>query len=834
MEQFERLVRPEGFRPNQAPTIDVSPAFDQVSRSLDRNERIEQTNDRLRIERAKRAGEQIQQLGQFSETIRNFAQKRLEQAEEDKRIGELYDALNPDASDLELETEADILADGDKRIKAQERGGLARGVANERGLLTTAKANYPLFLQGYLNSNARIRLNNKDYTARELFQSTDVREIQAAIAAGQREFIRQNGLQYATKTNFVNILGNTITNTNNYIAQNSATQNFQREAKASTQDVIDNTYGLAMQRPDNVSMQEILNTSVNLLLSNNTTARNRSEALRVVGDALIQAAIDKRDESMLDEIATVTQVPGQVGTELYNQQGRAIEAARSTIRKADKIADRDQADAIKQNLYRQLQDAETPEERQALVNEAADQLRANEMFIEAASLLAESDDLTLSTDSSANEARIQRDLSLGRTFTNDTIEELVKGGFISATFGDTMRSQSQETNFSESTEVKAVLNDTTNQYKTLISRLFGLRKDPTTNNFTNEGSSLLPPEMAEELVNDFEFQLKKYLIKSARNSSIDDPLLLEQNLRKFADQYYNSVVESDSGIFSLGALTSAVASTDTDAEDLIDNQRRERVKEISKYLQNEKGSFIPPKIITDKLTKTKNWSPYFTPGEPVGLELTRNYRIGRGDVIFTKEETQNMMDAYQAGEIPPSLVRTADELGIKPFTLLEHHGNKYGITIPNLAEQLTARPEQAKIPDQFRDIKTAREGMQALMTIGFPARGAAFLAGNIQQESSWAGQRTWDDVGSEAGGLVSWRAERLQALQDKLGRPVTQISDADQLEYLKQEMMTKYPKQYAVFMNPYSTERELMEASYRFWLYGAEGARFDYARDLMK
>ena len=120
------------------------------------------------------------------------------------------------------------------------------------------------------------------------------------------------------------------------------------------------------------------------------------------------------------------------------------------------------------------------------------------------------------------------------------------------------------------------------------------------------------------------------------------------------------------------------------------------------------------------------------------------------------------------------------------------------------------------------------------MTIGFPARGAAFLAGNIQQESSWAGQRTWDDVGSEAGGLVSWRAERLQALQDKLGRPVTQISDADQLEYLKQEMMTKYPKQYAVFMNPYSTERELMEASYRFWGYGEEGNRFDYARDLMK
>ena len=51
-------------------------------------------------------------------------------------------------------------------------------------------------------------------------------------------------------------------------------------------------------------------------------------------------------------------------------------------------------------------------------------------------------------------------------------------------------------------------------------------------------------------------------------------------------------------------------------------------------------------------------------------------------------------------------------------------------------------------------------GTKMLQDAGFPKRGAAYLAGNIQQESSWNGQRDWGEVMNDGslrnGGLVSW------------------------------------------------------------------------------
>ena len=51
-------------------------------------------------------------------------------------------------------------------------------------------------------------------------------------------------------------------------------------------------------------------------------------------------------------------------------------------------------------------------------------------------------------------------------------------------------------------------------------------------------------------------------------------------------------------------------------------------------------------------------------------------------------------------------------------------------------------------------------GANRLMTLGVPAKGAAYLAGNIMQESSWNGQRSWGEVAGDGtsrnGGLVSW------------------------------------------------------------------------------
>jgi hypothetical protein len=129
---------------------------------------------------------------------------------------------------------------------------------------------------------------------------------------------------------------------------------------------------------------------------------------------------------------------------------------------------------------------------------------------------------------------------------------------------------------------------------------------------------------------------------------------------------------------------------------------------------------------------------------------------------------------------------------------------------------------------------SAVQGAQQLMSMGVPAKGAAWLAGNIQQESSWVGNRQpWDDGGADAGGLVSWRGARLEALEAKFGRPVTDITNQEQLQYMMQELnKPQFAKAKAAFMNPLSSSRQLISASKQFWGYRDQGDRYNYARQI--
>ena len=138
--------------------------------------------------------------------------------------------------------------------------------------------------------------------------------------------------------------------------------------------------------------------------------------------------------------------------------------------------------------------------------------------------------------------------------------------------------------------------------------------------------------------------------------------------------------------------------------------------------------------------------------------------------------------------------------------------------------------------------EAAVQGARTLMKIGLPARGAAWLSGNIQQESSWNGQRTWGEVmgdGSDRnGGLVSWMDDaqrnhfRLRNIENYLGNPISQASNEEQIQAMLWEMKQRNPDAYKTFMNPNATDDDLMRASKAYWGYGHEGARFRYSRDI--
>ena len=74
---------------------------------------------------------------------------------------------------------------------------------------------------------------------------------------------------------------------------------------------------------------------------------------------------------------------------------------------------------------------------------------------------------------------------------------------------------------------------------------------------------------------------------------------------------------------------------------------------------------------------------------------------------------------------------------------------------------------------------------------------------------------------------------RLRQAERHFGKTIDKVSESDQLAYMVSEMKKRNPASYRVFMNPNATEGELQRASYAYWGYGHEGARFTYARNLL-
>jgi hypothetical protein len=135
------------------------------------------------------------------------------------------------------------------------------------------------------------------------------------------------------------------------------------------------------------------------------------------------------------------------------------------------------------------------------------------------------------------------------------------------------------------------------------------------------------------------------------------------------------------------------------------------------------------------------------------------------------------------------------------------------------------------------------KGAEMLVSAGVPIIGAAYLAGNIQQESSWNGQRDWGQVmgdgTSRNGGLVSWASwsndpARLGRIEKHLGKNIKEASDGEQINAMLWEMKTFYPNAYKVFMDSNATDSQLRKASYQYWGYGHEGPRFNYAQKALQ
>lgn len=200
------------------------------------------------------------------------------------------------------------------------------------------------------------------------------------------------------------------------------------------------------------------------------------------------------------------------------------------------------------------------------------------------------------------------------------------------------------------------------------------------------------------------------------------------------------------------------------------------------------------------------------------------------DILYTRAAYLDEVEVLQSGSRNYSQ-RTKDlakTFNVSPQQLLRRQADALGYPKDALNEISYNLINAVEQPESLK------QGMAALENMGFPERGAAYLAGNIMQESSFNGQRTWDDGGSPAGGLMSWRGDRLDRFESQfLNKPVTEATNAEQMMAMIKEMKRDYPASYRVFMNPNATDVQLRRASEDYLVWGEEGDRFKFAESLI-
>ena len=205
------------------------------------------------------------------------------------------------------------------------------------------------------------------------------------------------------------------------------------------------------------------------------------------------------------------------------------------------------------------------------------------------------------------------------------------------------------------------------------------------------------------------------------------------------------------------------------------------------------------------------------------------------DILDSSKRLQNAVGDLNASfEDMGKQFNDGFKLVSTPLTTKSGEGSYSGANVPSTG---TPSPDQGAYPEtptpgNLGPATNLVSGARAIMNAGFPAKGAAYLAGNIQQESGWRGQRDpWvlDDGAGTNKGLVSWNRGRITNAEKFLGKPLNKASNSDQIRWIKQEMQKSYPGAYKIFMNPNASDADLQRASYIYLGYGDVGSRFAYA-----
>jgi len=594
----------------------------------------------------------------------------------------------------------------------------------------------------------------------------------------------------------------------------------------------------------NMPQQQMFNQLKDGYIKNGESLSSASKKAR---ETMFNFYDNRNDNTSLDIFKGVQQVEGQAGTEMINMMGDKLKDAKANTFSNDNTANKNKFETINKDMYSRLQDVSNPSERISIMQSTAQQLNAVGLDKEARTITASIGKLRNPDAALVGDASVGSQISSGEITTEQQIDQLTSMGLLTpegAKKGKELLADRSLSKMPKDDVSKTSIKAAQKSAGDLFLRGVGYQKDSLTGDITIDSDfgeeGIVSPEDADRLATQIKNEL---LIESNRMLRLNPELLKPGNesermkrLREVEQTWVKDNLKSEGGKFYVGDFLAGKKDNKEGlfgADDYSEKQRNRfngLLNDPSKFATRSsslgvRGSMAPVDWSGSIDIQTGFITDY----------AINNYRPLRGDILLSKEQFIQAHKAFGEGRVNSALAAVADAVGKSPLSVLNSHASS-GKT-PRLPLYNPKQLSQTSLGSSTAPI-SAVEGAQMLMSMNFPVRGASWLAGNIQTESTWYGQRKpWNDVGALAGGLPSWRAGRLNAIEAHYGRGIENISNADQLSYLRDELKTYYIPEleksaFDVFMNPYATERHLIKASIVFWGYGIEGDRYSQARNI--
>ena len=453
--QLSKTIAPANYR-----AADYSKGFDARDRwlrsgedaflrSLDRNADIASIN-------AKKAtlnnnGKDLQELVKFSKTAMEFVEDWRKKDDEAKEVGAIYDGLftydpqSPEGQQDEaiveqVQNDAAEIADIDNQITEETgdptMGRAARdrlepqtyavGMRNEATALTQASALYAPYMQNWVsNPNSRVVIDGKEMSVRDAIATGNPAYIQAALAAGRWSFLRDNGLQSASKAGVVKHLSGTIKQVDASLSSSlgaQAVKDLQDEAKS---EVLGTTY-VATQSADYSALGDLWRSAADRAYTSGAY-RSRAEANEAITKQMVAALVAKGDVEGLKALRDIQKISGNEGTRLGNQYGALIDQG---IQEAEQQANANLANGRKgvyEDMYKDLASAPDQAARDAVIEIAAGRLEQLGDWQGARELRGERDKLSIAGNNQLATARLSDGIKTGATTAQDIAEAVAKG-----------------------------------------------------------------------------------------------------------------------------------------------------------------------------------------------------------------------------------------------------------------------------------------------------------------------------------------------------------------------------------------------------------------------